>query len=195
LLHNTPGKDDFYNLELAANRRMSHGWSLNASYSYRWNRDNANGYFGQNLRVRQDVANPNDAINTEDGRYVFGLWTAKVNGSYDAKWGLRFTPAFRLQQGQPYARTFQATMNYGAQRFLAEPFGSRQQDNVYLVDVRMEKNFKLGGSRSISGFIDGYNLTNANPAQNINWGSGATFLQPTTIVPPRLWRFGAKFDW
>ncbi len=194
-LHNTPGKDDFYNLELSANRRLNRGWSLNASYSYRWNRDNANSYFGQNLRVRQDVANPNDAINTEDGRYVFGLWTAKINGSYDARWGLRFTPAFRMQQGQPFARTFQATMNYGAQRFLAEPFGAQQQDNIYLFDVRVEKNFRLGGSRSITGFVDGYNLTNSNAASNINWGSGSTYLQPTTIIPPRLWRFGAKFDW
>jgi hypothetical protein len=134
-------------------------------------------------------------INNDNGRYVFGLWTAKINGSYDAKWGIRLTPAFRMQQGQPYGRTFQATMNYGAQRFLAEPFGSRQMDNTYLFDVRIEKNFKLGGNRSLSGFIDGYNLTNANPANNINWGSGSTFLQPTTIVPPRLWRFGVKFDW
>jgi len=194
LLHNTPGKDDFYNLELSANRRLSHGWSVNASYSYRWNQDNALNYFGQNLRVRQDVANPNDALNTEDGRYVFGLWTAKINGSYDAPWGLRLTPAFRMQQGQPYGRTFQATMNYGAQRFLAEPFGSRQQDNIYLFDVRVEKSIKMAG-RTIAGFIDGYNLTNANAAQNINWGSATNFLQPTTIVPPRLWRFGVKFDW
>ncbi len=195
-LHNTPGKDDFYNLELSANRRLSHGWSLNASYSYRWNYDNANAYFGQNLRVRQDVANPNDTINTVDGRYVFNLWTAKINGSYDTPWwGIRLTPAVRMQQGQPFGRTFQVTMNYGAQRVLAEPFGSQQQDNIYLFDVRVEKSFKLGGSRSLAGFIDGYNLTNTNPAQNINWGSGATYLQPTTIVPPRLWRFGVKFDW
>jgi hypothetical protein len=86
-------------------------------------------------------------------------------------------------------------MNYGAQRYLAEPFGTRQQDNIYLFDVRVEKSIKLAGKRSISGFLDGYNLTNANPASNINWGSGTTFLQPTTIVPPRLWRFGVKLDW
>ncbi|HEY2906402.1 MAG TPA: carboxypeptidase regulatory-like domain-containing protein, partial [Vicinamibacterales bacterium] len=42
-LHNTPGKDDFYNIELTANRRLSHGWSLNASYAYRWNKDNSTG--------------------------------------------------------------------------------------------------------------------------------------------------------
>jgi len=194
-LHNTPGQDDFYNLELSANRRMSHGWSLNASYAYRWNRDNSTGYFGNTLRGRQDVANPNDLINTEDGRYVFGLWSAKVNGTYDARWGLRITPAIRMQSGQPYARTFVATLNYGTQRILAEPVSSRQQDNIFLVDTRVEKVVKVGGGKTLSGFIDGYNLTNTNAAQNINWTSGSTFTTPSTIVPPRLFRFGAKFDW
>jgi len=194
-LHNTPGKDDFYNLELSGNRRLNHGWSVNASYSYRWNKDNSNSYFGNNLRVRQDVANPNDAINTQNGQYVFGLWTAKVNGTFDTKYGIRITPAIRMQQGQPFARTFQFTMNYGSQRFLAEPFASRQQDNIYLVDTRIEKMVKVGGARTVSVFLDGYNLTNTNAASNIVWGSGSTFLQPTTIIPPRLFRFGAKFDW
>jgi len=194
LLHNTPGVDDFYNIEVSGNRRMSNGWSLNASYAYRWNRDNDNAYFGNNLRVRQDVANPNDTINNDNGRYNFALWSAKINGSYDAPWGLRVTPAIRMQSGQPYARTFLVTMNYGAQRFLAEPFGTRQQDNIVLVDARVEKLLRAR-SRTLSLFIDGYNLTNANPAANIVWSSGSSFLQPTTIVAPRLFRFGAKFDW
>jgi hypothetical protein len=174
---------------------MSNRWSLNASYAYRWNRDNATGYFGNTLRGRQDVANPNDAINTDNGQLVFGLWSAKINGTIDAPWGLRLTPAVRLQSGQPFARTFQVTLNYGAQRFLAEPIGSRQQDNIILVDTRVEKVFKVAKGKTISAFVDGYNLTNTNAAQNINWGSAANFLQPTTIIPPRLFRFGTKFDW
>jgi hypothetical protein len=194
-LHNTPGKDDFYNLELTANKRMSNRWSVNASYAYRWNRDNSNGYFGQTLRVRQDVANPNDAINTEDGQYVFGLWSAKINGTIEARWGLRLTPAIRMQSGQPYGRTFVASMNYGSQTFLAEPFAARRQDNIVLVDTRVEKLFRVAKRQTLSVFVDGYNLTNTNAAANINWVSGRTFLNPTTIVPPRLWRFGAKFDW
>jgi hypothetical protein len=194
-LHNTPGKDDFYNIEFSANKRMSNKWSLNASYAYRWNRDNSTAYFGNTLRVRQDVANPNDAINTDNGQFVFGLWSAKINGSYDAPWGLKLTPALRLQSGQPFARTFQVTLNYGSQRFLAEPIGSRQQDNIILVDTRVEKVFKLGKGKTLSAFVDGYNLTNTNAAQKINWGSASNFLQPTTIIPPRLFRFGTKFDW
>ena len=87
------------------------------------------------------------------------------------------------------------TLNYGAQRILTEPIGTRQQDNIVLLDVRVEKLIKIGGGRSISIFGDGFNLTNANPASNINWGSGATFLTPVTIVSPRLARIGAKFEW
>ena len=81
-LHNTPGKDDFYNVEFSANQ--AHEQQAGRStrpIAYRWNRDNATGYFGNTLRVRQDVANPNDAINTDNGRFVFGLWSAKINGS------------------------------------------------------------------------------------------------------------------
>src|SRR6185295_5604275 len=180
VLHNTPGQDDFYTLEFSANKRSTGKWSLGGSYAYRWNSDNANGYFGQNLRVRQDVANPNDMINTEDGRYVFGTWSAKAHGSYQAPWNLLITPALRLQSGQPYGRTIQVTLNYGAQRILTEPIGSRQQDNIVLLDTRVEKVIKVGGGRSVSLFMDGYNLTNSNAAANINWASGSTFLLPVT---------------
>src|SRR4029453_18863103 len=184
-LHNTPGYDDFYTLELSANKRSGR-WSLAGSFSYRWNYDNANGYFGQNLRVRQDVANPNDTINTDNGRYNFTLWSAKAHSTINAGWGLQVTPALRLQSGQPYGRTINAALangiNYGSQRILTEPISSRRQDNIILADVRVEKVLKLGKGQAVSLFADGYNLTNANPASNITWSSGPTFLWPAAIT-------------
>jgi len=198
ILHNTPGVDDFYTVEVSANRRATGKWSLGGGFSYRWNYDNANGYFGQNLRVRQDVANPNDAINTDNGRYNFTGWAGKAHGTYSAPWGLNITPALRMQAGQPYGRTFSAAaangINYGNQRILTEPISSRRQDNIILLDTRVEKVIRVN-SRSVGLFIDGYNLTNANPASNITWSSGSTFLLPVTIIAPRLARFGVKFDW
>ena len=85
--------------------------------------------------------------------------------------------------------------NYGAQRLLLEPIGTRQQDNIVLLDTRVEKVFKIYKGQTVSVFADGYNLTNSNAASNINWSSGSTFLLPITIVGPRLARFGMKFDW
>jgi hypothetical protein len=198
-LQNTTGHDDFYTLEFSASKRQSGRWSLSGSFAYRWNDDNATGYFGNTLRTLQDVSTPNDLINTDNGRYVFTTWAFKINGTYEAPYGLRITPSLRNQAGQPYGRTFSAGtangINYGSARILAEPISTHRQDTINIVDVRVEKVIHLAPSRTLSGFVDGYNLFNANAATNINWSSGATFMTPSTIVPPRIMRVGVKFDW
>ncbi len=194
-LHNTPGKDDFYNVELSANKRMSNRWSLNASYAYRWNRDNCDRLFRQHAARQAGRGEPERRDQHRQRPVRVRPVVGQGQRQLSMRRGASADAGVRLQSGQPYARTFQVTMNYGSQRILAEPIGSRQQDNIILVDTRVEKVFKIAKGTSLSVFIDGYNLTNTNAAQNINWGSGSTFLLPATIVPPRLWRFGAKFDW
>jgi hypothetical protein len=85
-------------------------------------------------------------------------------------------------------------LNYGNVRILAEPIGTRRMDSVTIADVRVEKGIRLSGSRRIAGFVDVFNLLNANPEQNTSWSSGA-FLRPLSIVAPRIARLGMKFDW
>ena len=85
-------------------------------------------------------------------------------------------------------------MSYGNVRILAEPIGTRRMDNVTLLDIRAEKGFRLAHGRRIAGFIDVFNLLNANPEQNASWSSGS-FLRPLTIVPPRIARIGTKLEW
>lgn len=196
---NLPGTSEFHTLEYSATRRQSGGWSLAASGSIRLNRDNDTGYFGNNLRALQAPSTRNDFINTDEGRYNFTTWTFKLNGSYQAKWGIMVTPALRVQSGQPFGRTFLAGaangINYGSQRILAEPIDSRRQDNIVVLDTRVEKRFRMAKATSLSGFVDLYNITNSNAASNISWGSGSAFLLPSTIIGPRIARFGLKYDW
>jgi hypothetical protein len=47
----------------------------------------------------------------------------------------------------------------------------------------------------VAPFIDVYNVLNSNAEQNIVWASGASYLRPTAIVPPRIARIGAKLNW
>jgi hypothetical protein len=147
----------------------------------------------------QAPSTPNDLINTDEGRYNFSTWTFKVNGSYRAKWNIMLTPALRVQSGQPFGRTFQAGaangINYGSQRILAEPITSRKQDDIVILDLRTEKAFAaIRGSR-ISVLFDIYNIGNSDAASNITWGSGSSFMLPSTIIGPRIARFGLKYDW
>ena len=90
--------------------------------------------------------------------------------------------------------TPRAVLGYGSVPVLSEPIGTRRMDHITILDLRVEKSFRLGRTR-ISGLVDLFNLLNANPEQNINWTSGSTFLRPLDIVAPRIARIGMKLDW
>ena len=196
---NLPGSAEYQTIEFSATKRQSGRWSLQGSFSMRWNEDQDTAYFGNNLRAVNTPSTPNDMINTDGGRYNFTMWTTKINGSYDAGWGIRLTPALRFQQGQPFGRTFLAGaangINYGSQRILAEPIDSQRQDNIAILDIRGEKFFNMTATRRLGVFADVYNLANADAAQNIGWNAGSSYLLPVSIIGPRIMRFGVKFDW
>jgi hypothetical protein len=86
-------------------------------------------------------------------------------------------------------------MNYGTQIVLAEPIGTRRQDGVSLVDFRVEKQIRFATKARLGLFFDMFNTFNSNTAINLNWRSGASFEKATTVVPPRIAKFGVKFDW
>ena len=194
---NVPDADsDFYTWELTGTKRYSSRWSLLASFAYTWVKEESNGYFGNTVRQYNLGMTPNDNINTNGGRHEFTTWQGKLHGTWETPWwDVKVTPILRHQSGQPYGRTFQFGFNYGTQSVLAEPLGTRRQDNVTLLDVRVEKVFRMPRGARLAGFLDVFNMTNSNPEQNITWNSGTSFLRPSNIVPPRLARFGAKFDW
>jgi hypothetical protein len=191
---NGEGVSEFWTWEVSGTKRMSARWSVLASFAYRWNYDFANAYLGNNLRASALPVSPNDLINNDEGRYNFDNWTFKASGSYDARWGIRVSPSYRFQAGQPFGRTFLATTNYGQQRILAEPIDAQSQRNFSLIDLRVEKSVALG-RRKVGLVVDVYNLTNSNAEQNINWASGSSYLAPSNIIGPRIVRFGGRFDW
>jgi hypothetical protein len=188
------GDSDYHTLEITGTKRMSNRWSLLASYGWTKSFDQAATIQGNAVRGNALVVSPNDEINTEDGRFVYTRQTVKLSGTWNSPlWGISFSPMLRYQQGIPFGRTFASTLSYGSVRFLAEPMGTRRQDTIAILDLRVEKTHSFSG-RDISLFFDLYNLSNQNPAQNLQWSSGTAFNRPLSIVPPRLARIGAKVN-
>ena len=196
-VRNVPRADSHYwTWDFTADRRLADRWSLAAGASVTWNAEQASAYLGQPVRQNPYPINPNDLINAGvDGRHEFTTWTFKAQGVYEAFWGLRVASHLRHQSGQPFGRTIRATLNYGEAPIpiLTEPIGTRRTDNITVLDLRLEKAFRWSGRR-FAGFLDVFNLFNANPEQNVSFSSG-TFLQPLSIVPPRIARIGARIDW
>lgn len=196
VVRNVPGSSSEYTTwEIAATRQTRRRWTLGTGFAYTWNRDQASGYSGQSLRNNEYPLTPNDFFNTgAGGWYEFSTWTTKAHATFEAPWQLRITPVLRHQSGQPFGRTQTTGLSYGTVTLLMEPIGRRRQDDITLVDVRIEKAMRLKRGRAAA-FLDVFNCLNANPEQNTIWASGPSFLRPVTIVPPRIARVGMTFDW
>ncbi len=175
-------KDDYYTWEITGTRRMHNHWSLQTSFARTWSARSA-------LPV-----NPNVLINRPNGQDHLTTWQAKVGGTFDLPKGFRVSPLMRFQSGNNFARTFVARFNIGSVTTLSEPFDSERTRNAAVFDIRGEKAFLVYGRR-LAGYLDVYNIFNVNPETAISASSGSTWLRPLTIVPPRIARFGIKFDW
>ena len=78
-----------------------------------------------------------------------------------------------------------------------------------MFDAKLERRFRFGG-RTLSAFVDMFNLANTNAADigqqssvvgrpTVTLADGSRvqvqgFLRPTTIVPPRIFRIGARIN-
>jgi hypothetical protein len=185
-------------IEIAATKRYSHRWSTNASFSYIWTHEFGNLYFNNRFGTAISnfaffgsyPSNPNEHTENE-----FTNWNVKFSGTFDAGWGLRITPVWKAQSGAPSGRFIGAPLNYGTQLILVEPIGTRRQDTVSVVDFRVEKQLRFADRARVGLFFDVFNALNSNTAVNINWRSGASFEKATTVLGPRIAKFGVKFDW
>ncbi len=67
------------------------------------------------------------------------------------------------------------------------------EDRLNQVDVRVSKKFQLGRAR-LTGMFDIYNLLNVSPITALNTRFGGAWLTPVSILPARLFKFGAQLD-
>jgi hypothetical protein len=183
VLRNFDGSSKFDSVEVALNKRMSNNWSMGASGSYTKSADVVT------------PTNPNALINTNaDGQNESSDYSFKLNATFMLPGQLKVAPVYRFQAGDNFTRTFRSRLNYGNATINSEPFDARRNDNVSIINLRVDRPFQIGAARLLP-FIDLYNVTNANPIQEITVSSGSNFLRPAIVVAPRVLRIGAKFDW
>ncbi len=140
---------------------------------------------------------PNHFVNTEGLLIGDRPVVAKAQLLYDLPGGVTFGLNYTFQSGRPWARQIQV----GGLGFPARPQiqmeildGSRRVPDWNLVDVRLQKDFNVGGSARLGVFGDFLNLGNIAAPQGIGSriGSSSSFGLPTTFLPPRRLMLGTK---
>jgi hypothetical protein len=94
-----------------------------------------------------------------------------------------------------------------------EPRGSRQYPDRSILDLRLQKDFGLGGNMVLGIFIDAFNVLDSDKATDLNerwgwyeydwrnhpedsrWVGSSRFQEVQGIQMPREVRIGAKFSW
>ena len=73
-----------------------------------------------------------------------------------------------------------------------EPSNSNREDNIYVFDTRVERQFKFHQNLQFRGFVDFFNITNSYASETIGRATGTSYLKPTLILAPRTMRLGFR---
>lgn len=204
---NPPGAERKYDgVEVTLNKRYSHGWSLNASYVYANSRGlialNRNDIDGtQSLGTSDLWVNPNAHINAE-GRFPYERrHQLKITGLVNGPWGVSIGGYFRHLSGQRWTRYITSSflgleLNQLTETIKAEKRGANGYPAINILDLRLEKTFKLGKIQ-LNLFADIFNVFNDNTVVEKYLDSSnpaVKFGEDLSIVPPRVVRLGAKIE-
>ena len=124
------------------------------------------------------------------------LWSFKATASYDVGHGIRISPVLRHQSGLNFARTGTIVAPSGlfvtGTAFYVEPMDANREDNIWVVDTRVEKSLSMGKTKIRAG-LDFFNIGNSHASETINRATGTTYLKPSAILAPFTMRIGFRF--
>ena len=114
-------------------------------------------------------------------------WTETFFGSATVK-GAATARFFRADYPQMLSETFIDVA--------VEPAGTRKMDTVTHLDLRAEKKFSFGGTQSIAGMIDVFNVFNSSGVTLIRTLNMAIpgFGVPAQVQLPRQIRLGVRWN-
>ena len=189
---NLPEFGRYKTFEVSTNKRYGNRWSASLGGAYTWQHNFPNNY-------PQTPNHP--GIEDRTG------WGFKASGSYDAPYGIRFSPILRHQSGVNYARTGTIVAPTGSNLIVSgggntpvttiylEPSNSNREDNIWVFDTRIERTFKLVQTLQFRGFLDLFNMTNSHASETIGRATGISYQKPVLILAPKTARLGFRLMW
>ena len=199
-----PGKLGLVN-ELDSNSLNNTTWyqGVDVTVNYRWRSGTLFGgtSTGRTLSKICDVADPNNLRFCDQSLYDVPLRTQfKLAGTYNLPYGVRLGANFQSQPGTertilyPVVRAILPSLTQTSVNVRLNEPGSEYNDRVNQIDITLSKSFRRGGF-DVRPELAIFNATNANPViVQINT-FGPSLGNVTTILNPRVLRFGvtAKF--
>jgi Carboxypeptidase regulatory-like domain len=196
---------DFNTVEVAVNRRFQNKWLLLTSFAYTWlnqihNNTSTTSVLSAAGNSKAYDWRPNIV---RFGRETSTIWNYKLIGRYVAVWDIGISGSYKLQSGRQWGRSLSVALpTAGSETVRVEPVTANRAPTVGILDLRLDKSFKVKGGGKLTGMIDVFNLANdgavivmrtatAAPAAGQPYGS---FGEVIALLDPRIVRFGVRFE-
>ena len=190
-------KSDYNTIEFAINRRFRGKWMFLTSYEYTWlaqfhNQTSSTDALGSAGNTKAYDWRPNFR---HFGRETSTVWNYKILGRYTMPWDIGTSASYKLQSGRQWGRSASVTLPVaGAEVVRMEPITANRAPNISILDFRFDKAFRFGKFGSLTGMVDVFNLLNSGAETTFRTATGATFLEVTSLLDPRIVRFGVRYD-
>ncbi|HXG57525.1 MAG TPA: carboxypeptidase regulatory-like domain-containing protein [Thermoanaerobaculia bacterium] len=213
-------KQKYKGVELTATKRMSHRWMMRFNASFNDYTDdcgensfanptpslNSTGSVNGQAASGGAPACPGGQIAPQSaGSGAFGnvfinsRWNFNLNGIYVFPWDITLGANLFARQGYPAVLRDTITgLRGGTIGVVLDPIGEIRFPNVYQLDLRLAKDFRIMNRISITPSIDVFNVTNErtvlqrNTAILQNGASVSSGWRITELQAPRVYRFGGK---
>src|SRR5262249_6017324 len=201
-----PNYQTYTGVDVTMNKRFSNHWQAAVALTMQ---DNPQ-YFPYGSATFINPTAPSgtgagSSIEFSDGVSTIAKYLFKAQGSYSFPWDINVSANFNWNQGATRTLSINGpgsvyggttgTITYNTLQQQAD--NAVRFDPARLLDVGVQKIVKFNGGRQrLKLMADGSNLFNENAIQSYvsNNQSNAGFTQPASIVPPRVFRFGASIQ-
>jgi hypothetical protein len=198
---NDPNVNQSYKgMELAVVKRLSNRWQFMGSYSATKKNIPIYGYLSSGSFITgsfdsaHNVGNltPNDEINRADRTWERN---GKVMGAYIFPANVQVSANFEHRSGDVFARQVRFTGGRTIPSIVlnVDPIGSQRTPDLNLLTFRVEKTFSVFDTHKMAVRVNLYNALNASTATVVDARSGARFLRPVNILPPRIAEVSASY--
>lgn len=190
--------------QIVFTKRLSKGWMMDASFTYSdWKAQYKGDYIDpQNISYYDGgVVAPGSGGSGLSGIYVNSRWQGKLSGLVQLPFGINFSGVFVMREGYIKLTDVRATRpGIGASSIYGSPggggkFGDERLPSFWVLNLRVEKMFKITDTATVALAVDGFNITNsAHALKQQTRITSANFGQDLRILNPQLFRFGVRFS-
>lgn len=199
-------KQTFNGVDFTITKRLSNRWMMRGWFSYNNHKQQVgpNGCsdptnvqstdYGQLCRDDNYVATRSLGSGSKGSVFLNSRWQFNINGMYQLPWNFNFAASFLGRQGYPLNYFRRANAGDGLSRdVMVAPSDDARYDNLYELDIRIQKVVPIFGTGSLTVSADMFNVANSNTVlQRFNRLRQSNTNQIKEIQSPRVIRFGAR---